>query len=179
MLFVKTEIAGVIEVQLQPHRDQRGFFARAYCPEEFAAAGLTLNSQQINLSRNDQRLTMRGMHYQDAPHAEAKVVRVVRGRIFDCVVDLRPDELTYRQWIGRYLDADTGNALLIPEGCAHGFLTLEPHTDVLYQMGRIFEPGHARGFRFDDPAIGIVWPEAPVVISEQDLAWPLLADDRR
>jgi dTDP-4-dehydrorhamnose 3,5-epimerase len=174
MRFRKTEIAGVLEVDLQPHGDDRGFFARAYCPDEFTAAGLMFAPRQMNLSRNNRAFTLRGMHYQDPPYAEAKLVRVTRGSVFDCVVDLRPEQPTFRRWLGRRLDAETGNALFIPEGCAHGFLTLEPETDVFYLMGRMFEPGHAKGFRFDDPAIGIVWPQGPDVISPQDLNWPLL-----
>jgi len=172
MLFQETEFAGVIEIGLQPHRDERGFFARSFCVDEFAAAGLSFEAVQMNLSRNDHAFTLRGMHYQDAPHAEAKVVRVTRGSIFDCVVDLRVEQPTYGRWLARRLDAETGNALLVPEGCAHGFLTLEPATDVLYAMGKRFAGGHAKGFRFDDPAVGIRWPHEPAMISAQDLNWP-------
>ena len=173
MKFRQTKISGVFEIGLEPHGDERGFFARAYCGQEFARAGITFTSTQINLSRNTAALTLRGMHWQAPPHAEAKIVRCVRGRIFDVVADVRPASPTYLTWIGRDLDAERGDALLIPEGCAHGFLTLEPDCDVLYQMGQPHTPGKAGGFRYDDPAFGIVWPAAPHVIAAADRAWPL------
>jgi dTDP-4-dehydrorhamnose 3,5-epimerase len=166
------EISGVFEIATEPHGDKRGFFARLYCPQELAGAGIDFTSAQINLSRNEELFTLRGMHWQDPPWAESKIVRVTRGAAHDVVVDLRPHSPTFRRWIARRLDAETANALFIPEGCAHGFLTLEPRTDVLYQMGRAYVPGHARGFRYDDPGIGISWPAAPRVIGDADLAWP-------
>jgi len=175
MNFTPTEIEGVVRIGLTPHRDERGFFARVYCPEEFAAAGLAFTPKQMNLSRNAAGGTLRGLHFQAPPYAEAKIVRVTRGAIFDVAVDLRPESPTYRHWIGARLEAESGDALLIPEGCAHGFLTLEDETDVLYLMDRMFAPGHARGLRYDDPAIGVVWPSPPRVISAADLAWPPLA----
>jgi dTDP-4-dehydrorhamnose 3,5-epimerase len=121
-------------------------------------------------------LTLRGLHFQAPPHAEAKLVRVVRGAAFDVVVDLRRDSPTYKGWIAATLSAENGEALLIPAGCAHGFLTLEDSTDVLYQIDRMHVPGQARGLRYDDPAIGVVWPAAPRVIAPADLAWPGLAE---
>ena len=175
MIFTETELPGVFDIALEPHGDDRGFFARAFCPEEFAAAGLTFQSVQINISRNTHASTLRGMHWQDAPFDEAKVVRVTHGAVYDVVVDLRAKSSTHRRWIARELNAHQANAVFIPEGCAHGFLTLQPDTDVFYQMGRSYVPGHARGFRWDDPAIGIQWPHAPAVIAPADRAWPLLA----
>lgn len=172
MKFTATEIPGVVEIAAEPRVDARGFFARAFCPEEFAAAGIAFVSTQINLSRNDKLHTLRGMHWQDAPFAEAKVVRSTRGAIHDVVIDLRPDSPTFRTWIARRLDARRANALYIPEGCAHGFLTLEADTDVFYQMSRPYVGGQARGLRFDDPGFGIAWPAAPAAIAEADLAWP-------
>jgi dTDP-4-dehydrorhamnose 3,5-epimerase len=172
MIFHATNIAGVVEIEAEPHRDARGFFARLYCPEELARAGLDFVSTQINLSRNEAAYTLRGMHWQDPPCAEAKIVRVVSGAVHDVVIDLRPDSATFRRWIARRLDAERANALLVPEGCAHGFLTLEPCTDVLYQMSRAYVPGYARGLRYDDPDIGIVWPGVPKVIADADLDWP-------
>lgn len=172
MIFRETEIPGVVEIEAEPRRDTRGFFARLYCPEELAAAGLQFVSTQINLSRNDAAFTLRGMHWQDPPYAEAKIVRVVAGAVHDVVVDVRPASPTFRGWIARRLDAERANALFIPEGCAHGFLTLEPRADVLYQMSRAYVPGHARGLRYDHPEIGIVWPAEPKVIADADLAWP-------
>ena len=172
MKFQATDLAGVFDIETVPHRDDRGFFARVFCPAEFAAAGIAFTSTQINLSRNETRHTLRGMHWQDAPHAEAKVVRAVSGAIHDIVVDLRPASPTFRRWIARRLDSRMANALFIPEGCAHGFLTLEPATDVLYQMGRPYVPGQERGARYDDPALALEWPARPDVIAPADLAWP-------
>lgn len=172
MDYQPTRVAGAYEIRLKPHADERGFFARAYCAEEFRAAGISFTSTQINLSRNRYRHTLRGMHFQDAPHAEAKVVRCVRGRIFDVAVDLRPQSPTYRKWTATELSADAGNALFVPEGCAHGFLTLEDDCDVLYQMGRPYFPGKARGVRYDDPSFAIAWPHPPATISQADLDWP-------
>jgi dTDP-4-dehydrorhamnose 3,5-epimerase len=172
MKITATKLNGVFDIALEAMADERGFFARWYCPDEFARAGIDFTSTQINISRNDAAGTLRGMHWQEAPHAEAKLVRCVRGRIFDIVADLRHESPTYRQWVGRELDAVTGNALFVPEGCAHGFLTLEANSDVLYQMGRPYTPGKAKGFRYDDPAFTIPWPHEPQVIAAADLAWP-------
>lgn len=171
MQFVATSVEGVFEIRLQPHGDARGFFARAYCPQEFADAGIDFTSTQINISRNTHMHTLRGMHFQMAPYAEAKVVRSMRGSIYDVAVDLRPDSPTYLRWTACELSADIGNALFVPEGCAHGFLTLTADCDVLYQMGRPYVPGQARGVRYDDPAFGIAWPYPPAIIAPADLAW--------
>ncbi len=175
MRFLATPIAGMVVVEAEPHADARGLFARLYCPAEFRAAGLgAFTPTQVNLSRNLARHTLRGMHYQDPPRAEAKLIRAVRGAAFDVAVDLRPDSPTYRRWHGVELDEQSMRAVFLPEGCAHGFLTLTPDCDLLYHMGRDFEPGFGRGIRFDDPAIGIDWPAPPVVIDPRDTAWPLL-----
>ncbi|WP_312163894.1 dTDP-4-dehydrorhamnose 3,5-epimerase [Phenylobacterium sp.] len=171
MRFAATEIDGVVIVDLDLMSDARGAFARLHCPQEFAAAGHPFVPQQTSLSRNARAGTLRGMHYEAAPHEEAKLVRVVRGRIFDVAVDLRPDSPTYRRWTGTELSADNGRALLIGKGMAHGFITLEDDTDVLYQIDRIFEPGHGRGVRWNDPAFGIAWPGSPLVISERDAGY--------
>ena len=167
-----TGIPGVRVVEAEPAEDARGAFARLYCPDEFAAAGIAFSPVQVNLSRNVSARTLRGMHYQDPPRAEAKLVHVTRGAIFDVAVDLRPESPTFRRWTGARLDAAGMAALFIPEGCAHGFLTLEPETDVLYHMDRRFEPGWGRGVRWDDPAFGIDWPARPEVISERDAGYP-------
>ena len=172
MRFAPTKIAGVVIVDIEPRSDERGAFARLQCPEEFAAAGHPFEPAQTSLSRNSQALTLRGLHYQPAPHAEVKLVRAVRGRMFDVAVDLRPQSPTYRQWVGAELSAENARALLIAEGIAHGFLTLEPDTDVLYQISPAFRPGHEAGVRWDDPAFGIVWPQAPALISPRDAAYP-------
>jgi dTDP-4-dehydrorhamnose 3,5-epimerase len=172
MKFEASDIPGVFHIAATPHVDDRGFFGRIFCPEEFQKAGIDFTSTQINLSRNTSKHTLRGMHWQDAPFAEAKVVRCVRGRIYDVVADIRPGSPTFRKWQGFELSAERADALFIPEGCAHGFLTLEAECDVLYQMGRIYEPGQARGFRYDDPAFQIEWPDLPSVIGKSDLDWP-------
>ncbi len=174
MRFETTDIAGVVRILPEPRRDERGFFARLFCPEEFAAAGHPFASSQINLSRNPKAGTLRGLHFQAPPHDEAKIVRVTRGSAYDVAVDLRPTSPTYLRWVATVLSDEAANAVLIPEGCAHGFLTLEKDTDVLYLMNRLFEPGHARGLRFDDPAVAVKWPIPARVISEADRAWPLL-----
>lgn len=172
MRFSPTAIEGVVVVDIDPVPDDRGAFARLHCPEEFATAGHPFVPAQTSLSRNTRAFTLRGMHYEAAPHEEAKLVRVTRGRIFDVAVDLRPDSPTYLSWTGAELSAETGRALLIGAGMAHGFLTLEDETDVLYQIDRIFEPGHGRGVRWNDPAFAIAWPAAPQVISERDATYP-------
>lgn len=172
MRFSPTEIAGVVVVDIDPVLDDRGAFARLHCPADFAAAGLEFAPAQTSLSRNTEALTLRGMHYQPAPHGETKLVRVVRGRIFDVALDLRPGSASFGRWTGVELDAFGGRALFIPEGVAHGFLTLEPDTDVLYQIAPMFEPGHGAGVRWDDPAFAIAWPSAPKVISERDATYP-------
>ena len=172
MRFSETGIAGVVAVDIEPREDARGAFARLHCPDEFAAAGHPFAPAQTSLSRNPHVGTLRGMHYQPAPHAEAKLVRAVRGRIFDVALDLRAGSPTYRRWTSAELSAENGRALMIPEGVAHGFLTLEPDTDVLYQITPAFQPGHEAGVRWNDPAFAIAWPAAPQVISERDAGYP-------
>jgi dTDP-4-dehydrorhamnose 3,5-epimerase len=172
MRFAETGIAGVVVVDIEPREDERGAFARLQCPDEFAAAGHPFAPAQTSLSRNPNAGTLRGMHYQPAPRAEMKLVRVVRGRIFDVALDLRPASPTYRRWISEELSGDNARALLIPEGVAHGFLTLEPDTDVLYQISPGFQPGHEAGVRWDDPAFAIAWPAAPALISARDATYP-------
>ncbi len=172
MRFSPTAIAGVVVVDIDPAVDERGAFARLHCPDEFAAAGHPFAPAQTSLSRNTAAFTLRGMHYEAPPRAETKLVRVTRGRIFDVAVDLRPDSPTYLAWTGAELSADNGRALLVGAGMAHGFLTLEDETDVLYQIDRIFEPGHGRGVRWNDPAFAIAWPGAPRVMSERDATYP-------
>lgn len=172
MRFTATEIDGVLIVDLEVISDDRGSFSRLHCPEEFAAVGHPFVPIQTSLSRNTKARTLRGMHYEAAPHAEAKLVRATRGAIFDVAIDLRTDSPTYLRWTGAELSAANGRALLIGKGMAHGFITLEDDTDVLYQIDRIFEPGHGRGVRWNDPAFGIAWPGAPLVISERDATYP-------
>ncbi len=177
MIFCGTALEGVALIDLEPHRDERGFFARAFCEQEFEAHGLPTRYPQWNLSRNERRATLRGMHFQLAPHAEAKLVRVVRGHLYDVVVDLRPDSPTRRRWLGFELSAEEGRMVFVPEGCAHGFLTLTDETDVLYMMTEAHVPTAGRGFRFDDPSIGIEWPEPVAVISDRDAGYPDLGSE--
>lgn len=172
MRFSLTAIEGVVVVDIDPATDDRGAFARLHCPEEFAAAGHPFVPAQTSLSRNTRAFTLRGLHYEAAPHGEAKLVRATRGRIFDVAVDLRPGSPTYLAWTGAELSAENGRALLIGRGMAHGFITLEDDTDVLYQIDRIFEPGHGQGVRWNDPAFAIAWPAEPRVISERDATYP-------
>jgi dTDP-4-dehydrorhamnose 3,5-epimerase len=170
--FSRTKLAGVFRVAAEAHRDARGAFARLHCPDEFAAAGVPFTPAQTSVSCNPHPFTLRGLHYQPVPNAETKLVRVTRGRVFDVAVDLRPDSPTHRQWIGEDLSADNLLGLFIPEGVAHGFLTLEADTDVLYQISPAYRPGHEAGVRWNDPAFAIAWPAEPALISERDAAYP-------
>jgi dTDP-4-dehydrorhamnose 3,5-epimerase len=172
MRFTPTSIAGVVLVDIEPHEDNRGAFARLQCSAEFASAGHPFSPVQTSLSRNPQTGTLRGLHYQSAPYGEAKLVRTVRGRMFDVAVDLRCDSPTYLHWTAEELSAENVRALFIPEGVAHGFLTLEPDTDVLYQISPAFQPGHEAGVRWNDPAFAIVWPAIPALISGRDAGYP-------
>ena len=172
MQFTQTDIDGVLIVDATPHTDARGSFARLHCPDEFAAAGAAFEPVQTSVSRNPTSGTLRGMHYQNAPFAETKLVRASRGRVFDVAIDLRPTSTTYLRWTGAELSAENLRGLFIPEGVAHGFLTLEPDTDVLYQIGPAFVAGQEAGVRWDDPAFGIAWPAPPVLISERDRTYP-------
>jgi dTDP-4-dehydrorhamnose 3,5-epimerase len=164
-------LPGVLSIELDAQADQRGFFARTFCEEEFARAGLPFRPAQINLSNNPHALTLRGMHYQASPHGESKVVQCVRGRIFDVAVDLRPDSPSYRNWFGLELAPELRRMLFIPEGCAHGFLTLDGDSDVLYLMGHCYVPDSQRGVRWNDPAFGICWPAQPRLLSPRDAAF--------
>jgi dTDP-4-dehydrorhamnose 3,5-epimerase len=172
MIIAKTAIPGVCVLELEPRRDERGYFARQWCAEEFTRAGLNPAVSQINLARSTATGTLRGVHYQITPHAEVKFVRCTRGAVYDVAVDLRADSPTFRQWFGIELDAESGRMLYIPEGCGHGFLTLMPETDLVYQASVPYAPGSARGVRHDDPAFAIEWPAPIRVISQQDRGWP-------
>ena len=172
MIFRETKLSGVYQIDLERHEDERGFFARAFCEREFSAHGLLPRYPQWNLSHNRARGTLRGLHLQARPHAEVKVVRCVAGAIFDVVVDLRRGSPRYRQWVGVELSAENASALYVPEGCAHGFITLRADSDVFYQMSAFHAPEAARGFRWNDPAFAIQWPVTPTVISARDSAFP-------
>jgi dTDP-4-dehydrorhamnose 3,5-epimerase len=174
MRFTPTRIAGVTIVELEPSQDARGSFARTFCAEAFAAAGIPFEVVQVNLSSNRARHTLRGLHYQRAPFGEPKIVACLRGRIFDVVVDVRPNSPTYLQWEGVELSFDGGRMLCLSEGIAHGFLTLEPDSEVQYLMGAAYRPEAAAGLRWNDPALAIEWPAEPAAISERDRNHPLL-----
>jgi dTDP-4-dehydrorhamnose 3,5-epimerase len=171
MLITPVFIAGVYLVEPERHCDERGFFARTWCREEFARAGLNADWVQCNVSFNSKRGTLRGLHYQAAPHEEVKLVRCTQGAIYDVVVDLRPGSPTFRQSFGVELTAANHLAVYIPAGCAHGFQTLADGSEVFYQMGAPFEAAAARGVRWNDPAFAIAWPMSPTVISERDQAY--------
>lgn len=177
MIFTETALAGAVIVDVEPHRDSRGFFARTYCAREFAEHGLDPAIAQCSISHNMRRDTLRGMHFQHAPHAEAKLVRCTRGAIHDVIVDLRPGSSTRGRWIGVDLTAANRRALYVPRGFAHGFQTLEDDTEVAYQISEFYAPGFDGGLRWDDPRLAIDWPPADGrIISDKDLALPLLGD---
>jgi dTDP-4-dehydrorhamnose 3,5-epimerase len=172
MKFQETKITGVCEIALEPRHDERGFFARSWCIEEFETHGLNPTLVQCSISFNTHKGTLRGVHYQVAPYQEAKLVRCTRGSIFDVAIDLRPHSPTFKSWVSAVLTAEQRNMLYVPEGCAHGFLTLEENTEVFYQMSEIFNPDSARGVRWDDPAFQIAWPAKVEQISERDRTCP-------
>lgn len=167
-----TEIDGAFAVATAPIADERGDFARSFCVEAFRDAGIDFTVAQANISRNHRRGTLRGMHFQADPVPDPKLVRCARGRIFDVAVDLRPHSRTFCRWTGAELDAGTQNALFVPPGCAHGFLTLEDDCEVEYLMGAPYVADLARGVRWDDPAFAIAWPHAPALMSDRDASYP-------
>lgn len=175
MNLLETPLAGAFVVELKRLEDERGHFARTFDAELFAQHGMDTRVSQCNLSSNRLAGTLRGMHFQAAPHGEAKLVRVVRGAVFDAIVDLRRDSPTHRRWFGLELTEDNDRALFVPDGFAHGFQTLADDTEMLYMMSTPFVPGAGSGVRWDDPAFGIEWPEPPPagrVISQRDAEYP-------
>jgi dTDP-4-dehydrorhamnose 3,5-epimerase len=167
-----TALMGMMMVSPTVNADERGLFARTYDAATFAAAGLPTLWPQCNTSSNRRKGTLRGLHYQAEPRPDPKLVRCTRGRIFDVVVDLRKDSPSFRHWDGVELSEDNRDALAIPAGCAHGFLTLEDDCEVFYMMGEVYIPELARGVRWNDPAFAIRWPAEPAVITERDANWP-------
>lgn len=178
MLFRETALTGAYLIELDKHEDERGFFARSWCQREFLAHGLNPRLVQCNISFNRRRGTLRGMHYQVAPHEEAKLVRCTRGAIYDVIIDLRPASPTYMQWIAVELTADNYRMLYIPERFAHGFQTLEDNTEVFYQMSEFYAPECARGIRWNDPTFAISWPTAERIISQRDQQYPDFVPER-
>ena len=172
MIFRATPLPGAFLVELDPHVDSRGLFARSFCEREFAEHGLATRYPQGNVSWNRSRGTLRGLHWQAAPRAEAKLVRCTAGAIHDVIVDLRRGSPTRLRWFAAELDAKSRLSLYVPAGFAHGFLTLADESEVSYLMSESHAPEASRGLRFDDPRLGIAWPASPSVISEQDLGHP-------
>lgn len=172
MIFGPTPLIGAVTVELERREDERGFFARSFCRREFEAQGFDPCVAQCNVSFNRRRGTLRGMHWQEAPHGESKLVRVTGGALWDVIVDLRPDSPTFRCWFGVELTAENRRALYIPPGFAHGFQTLANDVEVFYQMSTFYVPEAQRGVRWDDPAFGIEWPIRPPFLSERDATYP-------
>lgn len=172
MIFEKAPVAGAFRIKPERITDERGYFARVFDAEEFRTQGLRADACQTSVSFNAAVGTLRGMHWQAPPYGECKLIRCVRGAVWDVVLDLRPDSGTYRTWWSMELNADEGAMLYVPEGVAHGFLTLVPASEVMYQMTDAYVPEAARGVRWDDPAFGITWPSPPSVISERDRMYP-------
>jgi dTDP-4-dehydrorhamnose 3,5-epimerase len=172
VLFLETKLPGVVEIHMEPRFDERGFFARTWCQNEFVENGLDARLVQCSVSFNKSKGTLRGMHLQAEPWPETKLVRCTQGAIYDVVIDLRPQSPTFKQWIGVFLTAANRDMLYIPPGCGHGFLTMEDDTEVFYQMSEFYHPELARGVRWDDPAFQIVWPGEMEVISERDRTYP-------
>ena len=172
MNFVETPLKGAFIIEPERLEDDRGFFARTWCKREFEAHGLNPNMVQCNVSFNRARGTLRGMHYQAPPFEEAKLVRCTMGAIYDVLIDLRRGSLTFKQYFAVEISSRNFLMAYIPEGFAHGFLTLENNTEVFYQMSEFYAPDHARGVRWDDPTFGIEWPAEVKVISERDRTYP-------
>jgi len=172
MLFKETSLEGALIVEPERLPDERGFFARTWDEREFQARGLNQRLVQCSISFNNKKGTLRGMHYQAKPHEEAKLVRCTMGEIYDVIIDLRHDSPTFKKWMAMELTADDRRMVYIPEGFAHGFLTLKDRTEVLYQMSEFHVPASARGVRWNDPAFGIRWPPAVKVLSDRDKNYP-------
>lgn len=177
MIFTATPLAGAVVIEPERFEDERGFFARSFCAREFEAHGLNPRIAQCSFSFTRKKGTLRGLHFQRPPHAEARLVRCTAGALYDVIVDLRPDSLTFRRHFGIELSARNRKMLYVPEGCAHGFQTLEDDTEALYQMSEFYVPDAAAGVRWNDPAFGITWPLAVTVISERDRTCPDFRDE--
>jgi dTDP-4-dehydrorhamnose 3,5-epimerase len=172
VIFTETKLKGAFILEPDKLEDDRGFFARSWCQREFEAHGLNTRLVQCSISYNKSKGTFRGIHYQTAPYEEAKLVRCTSGSIYDAIIDLRPQSPTFRQYFGLVLTAQNHKMLYVPEGFAHGFLTLEDNTEVFYQMSEFYAPEHARGIRWNDPAFGIEWPHTPTAMSDRDRSCP-------
>jgi dTDP-4-dehydrorhamnose 3,5-epimerase len=174
MRFTPTAVHGAWVIDPEPIEDARGRFMRAWCAREFAQHAIEFVPVQANMGSSKSKGTVRGMHYQQAPDLEAKLVRCTRGRIFDVALDLRRHLPTYGKWFGVELTAENGRMLYVPEQCAHGYQTLEDDTEMYYMASAVYAPSSARGVRFNDPAFSIEWPLPTTIVSQQDLNWPLI-----
>lgn len=174
MIFTETSLPGVYIIDIEPAEDSRGFFARGWCRREFEAQHLSSEISQINISYNRHAGTLRGLHYQRKPFAEARAIRCISGAVFDVAVDMRKSSPTYLQWIGHELSAENHRSLYIPQGFAHGYQTLTSDTELLYSVSEFYSPDAEVGIRYDDPALGIRWPVPVQVISDKDASWPAL-----
>lgn len=172
MIFTETKLAGAFVIEMERRADERGFFARTFCRQEFEAHGLKPEVVQCNVSFNKRKGTLRGMHYQAAPFAEAKLVRCTSGSIYDVIIDLRPSSATFKKHFAVELSAENGRMLYIPEDFAHGFQTLQDDSEVFYQMAQRYSAEHARGLRWNDPTFGIEWPKGERIIIERDRNYP-------
>jgi dTDP-4-dehydrorhamnose 3,5-epimerase len=175
MKFIETKLKGAYIIEPERLEDERGFFARTFCIKEFEDHGLDPKIVQCNISYNKHKGTLRGMHYQAAPMAEAKLVSCTRGAIYDAIIDLRSESATYCQWLAEELNAENRNMMYVPKGFAHGFQTLADDTEVLYQMFEFYSPEHTRGVRWNDPAFGVKWPLNTKIISEKDGNYPFIS----
>lgn len=178
MLFTETKLKGAFVLEIEPREDNRGFFARTFCQNEFQAHGMNPLVVQCNIAYNKKIGTLRGMHFQRAPHQEAKLVRCTRGKIYDVMLDLRRNSPTYKQWTSAELTEDNHKMLYIPEGFAHGYQTLTETAEVIYQVSQFYAPDSASGVRHNDPAFGIHWPLEVSSISDLDKGWPNYDDSR-
>ncbi len=176
MKFTEAKLKGAFIIEIEKLVDDRGFFARSWCQEEFEAHSLNSRLLQANVSYNRKKGTLRGMHYQMAPYQECKLIRCTRGAIYDVIIDLRPDSATYKQWTGVKLTADNYSMFYVPEDFAHGFLTLTDNTEITYQVSQFYTPGSEKGIRFDDAAFNIQWPLEVTIISDKHRTWPDFVD---
>ncbi len=176
MLFLETPLKGAFIIELEKKEDSRGFFARAFCKHEFEKYKLNANIVQANNSFSLKKGTLRGMHYQVPPSAEDKIIRCIRGSLYDVIIDLRVDSPTHCQWFGIELSAENRKMLYVPKGFAHGFITLEDNTEAFYLVTEFYSPEHERGIRWNDPKFNIKWPINPIIISEKDNNYPYFDD---
>ncbi len=177
MILHSTPLSGAFIIDLEPFQDDRGLFARTFCQREFEAIPHTKPFVQFNHSHTNDIGTLRGMHYQNPPHAEIKLIRCIKGKVYDVIIDIRKESPTYLQHIGVELSAENMRMIYVPEGFAHGFQTLEEHSELIYHHTAYYEPTSEGGIRFDDPLIGISWPMEPTVMSEKDQKYPYLTKD--